>query len=168
MNARLLYLFFSSDFVFISFINAQVEGQGKPMDVKEVQGNITGYDSNTPNSANREQAAPAKDEDDCMPEGLTADQSEIILRKRQKRDSNSVISRLRINPKAKSRLKIPLCRLCTLPLMRPINEVDVQRFENGFVTSYRDGDRVLYVSIYNDKAESLNVSCDIFDSWSGL
>ena len=43
-----------------------------------------------------------------MPEGLTADQSEIMLRKRQKRDSNSVINRLRIEPEAKSRFSIPL------------------------------------------------------------
>ena len=52
--------------------------------------------------------------------------------------------------------------------MRPINEVDVQRLENEFVTSYRDGDRVLYVSIYNDKVETLDITSDMFDSWSDL
>ena len=103
-----------------------------------------------------------------MPEGLTADQSEIMLRKRQKQDSNFVISRLCIKPEAKSRLKIPLCQLRTLPLVRPINKVDVQRLENEFVTGNRDGNLVLYVSIYNDKAESLDVLSDIFDSWSRL
>ena len=103
-----------------------------------------------------------------MPEGLTADQSEIMLCKRQKQDSNSVISHLRIEPEAKSGFKILLCRLRTLPLVRPINEVDVQRLENKFVTGYRDGDRVLYVSIYNNKAESLDVTSDIIDSWSSL
>ena len=103
-----------------------------------------------------------------MPEGLTADQSEIMLGNRQKCDSNSVINRLRIVPEAKSRFSIPLCRLRTLPLVRPINEVDVQRLENEFVTSYRDGDRVLYVAIYNDKAETLDVTSNISDSWSGL
>ena len=103
-----------------------------------------------------------------MPEGLTADQSEIMLRKRQKRDSNSVISRLRIEPEAKSCFRIPLCRLRILPLVRPINEVDVQRLENEFVPGYRDSDRVLYVSTYNDKAETLDVTSDMFDSWSPL
>ena len=44
----------------------------------------------------------------------------------------------------------------------------MQRLENEFVTGHRDGDRVLYVSIYNDKAESLDVTSDISDSWSGL
>ena len=103
-----------------------------------------------------------------MPEGLTADQSEIMLHKGQKRDSNSVISRLRIKSKAKLRFRIPLCRLRTLPHVRPINKVDIQRLENEFVRGYRDGDQVLYVSIYNDKAETLDVTSDMFDSWSGL
>ena len=128
MNARLLYLCFSFDFDFLSLIFAQVEGHGVLADVDKVQGNVTRYDSDTPDSAHRQQAAPANDEDKSMPEGLTADQSEIILRKRQKRDSNSVINPLRIEPEAKSRFSIPLYRLRTLPLVRPINEVDVQRW----------------------------------------
>ena len=61
MNARLLYLCFSSDFVFISFINAQVEDQGEPTNVEEVQRNVTGYDSGTSDFVNREHAAPTKD-----------------------------------------------------------------------------------------------------------
>ena len=125
MNARLLYLCFSFDFDFLSLISAQVEGQGVLADVDEVQGNVTGYDSDTLDSTHRQQAAPANDEDESMPEGLTADQSEIMLCKRQKRDSNSVINRLRIELEAKSHFSIPLYRLRTMPLMRPINEVDV-------------------------------------------
>ena len=139
-----------------------------PADVDEVQGNVTGYDSDMPGSAHRQQATPTDNEDESMPEGLTADQSEIMLRKRQKRDPNSVINRLRIKPEAKSRFSIPLCRLRTLPLVRPINKVDMQRLENEFVTGYRDGDRVLYVAMYNDKAETLDVTSDMYDSWSGL
>ena len=168
MNARLLYLYFSCDFDFHLLIFAQVEGQGVLGYVYDVQGNVTGYDSDTPDSAHREQAALAKDEDESMPKGLTADQSEIMLCKRQKHDSNSVISRLRIELEAKSRFKIPLCPLRILPLVRPINEVDVQRLENEFITGYCDSDRMLYVSIYNDKVETLDVTSDMFDSWSGL
>ena len=168
MNARLLYLCFSFDFDFLLLIFAQVDGHGVPVDVDEVQGNVTGYDSDMPGSAHRQQATPADNEDESMPEGLTADQSEIMLRKRQKRDPNSVINRLRIKPEAKSRFSIPLCRLRTLPLMRPINKVDVQRLENEFVTGYRDGDRVLYVAMNNDKAETLDVTSDMYDSWSSL
>ena len=168
MNARLLFLSILFDFDFLSLISAQVEGQVVPAGVDDMQGNVTRYDSDTPGSALRQQAAPADDEDESMPEGLTTDQSEIMLRKREKRDSNSVINRLRIEPEAKSRFSIPLCRLRTLPLVRPINEVDVQRLENEFVMGYCDGDRVLYVSIYNDRAETLDVTSDMYDSWSGL
>ena len=164
MNARLLFLSNLFDFDFLSLISAQVEGQGVPAGVDNVQGNVTGYDSDTPGSAHRQQAAPADDEDENMPEGLTADQSEIMLRKRQKRDSNSVVNHLRIEPEAKSQFSNPLCRLRTLLLVRPINEVDVQRLENEFVTGNRDGDRVLYVAIYNDKAETLDVTTDLYDS----
>ena len=102
MNARLLFLSILFDFDFLSLISAQVEGQGVPAGVDDVHDNVTGYDSDTPGSAHRQQAAPANYEDESMPEGLTADQSEIILRKRQKRDSNSVINRLCIEPEAKS------------------------------------------------------------------
>ncbi len=55
-----------------------------------------------------------------------------------------------------------------LPLVRPINEVDVQRLENEFVTGYCDGDRVLYVLIYNNKDEIFNVTEDIISGWSLL
>ena len=53
-----------------------------PAGADDVQGNVTGYESNTPGSAPGQQAAPAEDEDESMPEGLTTDQSEIMLRKR--------------------------------------------------------------------------------------
>ena len=73
MNARLLYLYFSCDFDFHSLISAQVEDQGVPADVDEVQSKVIEYDSDTLDSAHREQAAPAEDKDESMPEGLTAD-----------------------------------------------------------------------------------------------
>ena len=43
------------------------------MDVEEVQGNIIRDDFDMPKSTNREQAAPAEDEEECMPEGPTVD-----------------------------------------------------------------------------------------------
>ena len=88
------------------------------------------------------------------------------IRRSQKEDSNSVIHRVRIRPLAKSRFSIPLCRLKSLPLVRPISEVDVSRLENEFVMGYRDGDRSMYVSPYNDLDEELQVSDDIRASWS--
>ena len=49
-----VYLYFSCDFDFHSLISAQVEGQGVHADVEEVQGNVTGHDSDTPDSAHRQ------------------------------------------------------------------------------------------------------------------
>ena len=45
---------------------------------------------------------------------------------------------------------------------------DVQRLENEFVTGYRDGDRVLYVALHNNKDEDLEVTEDISSTWSPL
>ncbi len=94
--------------------------------------------------------------------------TELEIRKSQKEDSNSIIHRVRVKPLNKSRFSIPLCRLRCLPLVRPINEVEVSRLENEFVMGYRDGDRAMYVSSYNNLNEVLSVSDDIKASWSPL
>ena len=82
MNARLFFLSIFFYFDFLSLISAQAEGQVVPAGVDDVQGNVTGYNSDTLGSTLQQQAAPADDEDKSMPKGLTADQSEIMLRKR--------------------------------------------------------------------------------------
>jgi hypothetical protein len=55
-----------------------------------------------------------------------------------------------------------------LPLVRPINEVDVARLQNKFIMGYRDDDCAIYVSPYNNLDEVLLVSDDIGASWSSL
>ena len=111
------------------------------------------------------EVADQVEESDGPPEGMDADGGELLLRKEQKQDSINVIDQLHIKPEEKSRLKIPLCQLQALPLVRPINEVDVQCLENKFVNGYRDGDRVLYVALYNNRKDSLDISHDIMASW---
>jgi len=61
---------------------------------------------------------------------------------------------------------IPLCRLICLPLVRPINEVDVARLENEFVMGYRDGDRALYESPFNNLGDEILVTEETKASWS--
>ena len=80
--------------------------------------------------------------------------------------SNVVIHCVRLKPLHKSRFFIPLCRLRCRPLVRPINEVDVSRWENEFVMGYHDGDCALYMSPYNNLDELIHVSDDIQASWS--
>ena len=93
---------------------------------------------------------------------------ELELRKSQKEASNGVIQRLRIKPTSKSRFSIPLCHLRVLPFVRPISEVEVQRLECEFVMGYREGDRVMYVSVLNDIPIDLPVFPAIMASWSLL
>ena len=81
-------------------------------------------------------------------------------RKLEKTNFNSVINGLRIRRLSKFCLFVPICRLESLPLVRPILEFDVQLLENEFLNVYREGDRVLYVSIVNDRGESLCVTED--------
>ena len=45
-------------------------------------------------------------------------------------------------------------------MVRPILEFDVQLLENEYFNDYREGDRVLYVSVVNDRGESLCVTKD--------
>ena len=71
------------------------------------------------------------------------------MRLMHKNDCVGIINRLRNFPQGKSRLCIPLCRLITCPLVRPIIEQDVRKLENDFVRGYRVGDRVIYVSLYD-------------------
>jgi hypothetical protein len=105
--------------------------------------------------------------DDVRPlDESNPDEAELLIWRGQKEDSNAVIHRVRLKPLHKSRLSILLCRLRCLSLVRPINDVDVSRLENEFVMGYRDRDRALYVSIYNNHDEVLHVSDDIQSSWN--
>ena len=85
-------------------------------------------------------------------------ESEVILRLRHKEDSNAIINRLRIKLVEKSCLCIPLCCMIPFPLIRPINEVDVECLENEFFTSYRDGNHTMYVSIFNNHGQMVDVT----------
>ena len=82
------------------------------------------------------------------------------IRAQQKGNSINAISRLRIRPVEKSRLRIPLCRLSCYPKVRPIIETDVCKLANEFVKGYREGDRVLYVSPYSKNGKQRMVKDD--------
>jgi len=71
-----------------------------------------------------------------------------------------------MTPHAKSRFFVPLCRLVVLPLVRPILEGDVQLLENEFSNGYREGDRVLYVSIAKNDGSCLDVTDETISSWN--
>lgn len=70
-----------------------------------------------------------------------------------------------MKPITKSRLNVPLCCLLLLPLVRSISELEVQLLENEFVNGYRDGDKVLYVLIMDDKWRVHEAMHKIYDNW---
>ena len=86
-------------------------------------------------------------------------------RRLKRTDFNSIINQLRAIPYEKSRFCVPLCRLVVLPLVRPILEGDVQLLETEFSNGYREGDRVLYVSIAKNDGSSLDVTDETVSSW---
>jgi hypothetical protein len=77
-----------------------------------------------------------------------------------------VISNLRIKPSGKSRISIPICRLVSLAVVRPVLEVDVQFLNNEFINGYREGDRVLYVSVYDQKGNQFELNAEIEENWN--
>jgi len=52
-----------------------------------------------------------------------------------------------------------------LPMVRPVLQTDVARLQSEFVHGYREGDRVMYVSITNDKGLIQRVIEEISSSW---
>ena len=103
----------------------------------------------------------------CPPDLTDALKTELVHRKQQKVvDYVGLINNLRIQPTKKSRLLVPLCRMIPMDRVRPIGDVDVQRLENEFVNGYRDGDRVLYISIFNNEEKSKDVTETDKTKWS--
>lgn len=69
----------------------------------------------------------------------------------------------------KSRLIIPLCRLLCYPRVCPVLEADVSKLRNEFVKGYREGDRCMYVSLYDENNKDLSVDdarvCGWYSHW---
>lgn len=98
-----------------------------------------------------------------MPEHLRDKDSEWTaneMRQHHKGESIAIINRLRNKPVSKSRLHIPICRLFPYEKVRPIDDHEVEKMMNEFTMGYREGDRVLYVSVYSSKGKQKPVTPD--------
>lgn len=102
----------------------------------------------------------------CPTNLKNAVESELQHRKQHKVDSISVINNLRFKPVKKSRLLVPLCRMISMAKVRPVGEMGVQHLEREFVKGYRDGDRVMYISMYNNDEMSSDVTEEVKAKWS--
>ena len=81
-------------------------------------------------------------------------------------NSNSVIENLQFQPTSKSRFFIPLCRLLSMPLVRPTLLSDVLKLEQGFIHGYRSGSAVFYISVVNNEMETADVTSELMNSWN--
>ena len=97
--------------------------------------------------------------------GRTYKEAEDSVRSTQKQNSTLVINNLKIQPISKFRLHVPLCRLISMPLVRPTMRSDVKRLEAEFVHGYRDGDRVFYISMTSDTGEEKLVTPGDEEHW---
>ena len=81
-------------------------------------------------------------------------QSEDDIQKSLKLDFVSQVSSLRLFKSDLSRMKIPLCRLVPMAMVRPTLASDIDKLEMEFVHGYDEGSRVFYVSLTNEIGET--------------
>ena len=93
---------------------------------------------------------------------------EFRVRHNLKKDSFSVIEGMRIQPKEKSSMRIPLCRLIHMPLVRPTLRSDVTKLMSAFQFGYRAGSATLYVSTANESGENRFISAKDKREWGEL
>jgi hypothetical protein len=64
------------------------------------------------------------------------------------------------------RLRVPLCRMVPMPIVRPALKGDITKLEVDFFNGYRDSDRVFYLSATDLKGNFQFVDDKIRASWS--
>ena len=93
---------------------------------------------------------------------------EYKIRHNIKKDSFSVVEGMRIQPVEKSSMRIPLCRLVHMPLVRPTLRSDVTKLMAAFQFGYRAGSATLYVSTTNESGDNRFVSAKDRREWGEL
>ena len=122
---------------------------------------------NTPGSS--EPQTPGKPLHESLAEsdvGVRA--MEYRIRHNLKKDSFSVVEGMRIQPVQKSSMRIPLCRLIHMPLVRPTLRSDVTKLMSAFQFGYRAGSATLYVSTANESGENRFISAKDKREWGEL
>jgi hypothetical protein len=77
------------------------------------------------------------------------------------------LDKLRFQPRRKSKINIPLCRMVSLPVVCPYLKNDVMNLATHFVAcGYMEGNGVFYVALEDNEGKTLDVTPDIMASWS--
>jgi len=83
----------------------------------------------------------------------------------EKINTVDILESLKIVPKEKSRLNIPLCRMVSRPIVRPALQTDVNKLEADFVRGYRNWEKVFHVSITDEDGNYAYVTPEVTQSW---
>ncbi len=83
-------------------------------------------------------------------------------------DTVSIISSLRLTTSDLSCMRIPLCRLVPMPMVRPTLSCDLTLLENQFSHGYEEGARVFYVSISDEDGQTTVFSNREKDEWGPI
>jgi len=79
----------------------------------------------------------------------------------------SRLEELKWQPSAKGRLNIPLCRMMSLPVVRPFLKNDVLTLASHFTKcGYMEGNGFFYVAVEDNSGFTTDVTAAIFDKWS--
>jgi hypothetical protein len=93
---------------------------------------------------------------------------EYRIRHNLKKDSFSVVEGMRIQLVEKSSMRIPLCRLIHMPLVRPTLRNDVTKLMSAFQFGYWAGSATLYVSTTNESGDNRFISAKNRHEWGNL
>lgn len=100
-------------------------------------------------------------------EGVTPAEIEARMIKEFENDTFVAVNQSRKQPIEKfSRLRIPLCRMVSMPEVRPVLESEVLRLQSEFRSGYRVGSVVFYVALTDTKGREKLVTDEIRREWS--
>jgi hypothetical protein len=89
------------------------------------------------------------------------------LLKKEQVNCYSHLERMRFQPRAKSKINIPLCRMISLPVVRPFLKNDVLNLASHFVScGYLEGNGVFYVSMEDNDGRTRAVTDEVVATWS--
>jgi hypothetical protein len=77
------------------------------------------------------------------------------------------LEKMRFQPRSKSKISIPLCRMISLPVVHPFLKNDVLNLASHFVAcGYLEDNGVFYVSLEDNEGKTYSVMDEIVASWS--
>jgi len=100
--------------------------------------------------------------------GVARDALEDDIRLSQKLDTVSILHNLRLISNDLSRMRIPLCRMLPMPMVRPMLACNLTVLENQFSGGYEEGARVFYVSMCDEEGQSGVFSEAEKEAWGPL